>query len=56
MAATGGSSSILTQVQQGGPNLNTLAGTDRTSPAIEVIANCTPDSHSGDENLTLDLR
>lgn len=59
MAAAGGAASIITQVQQGGPPINTLGGerpaaySARSRP---VNANCAALDVGADETITMDLR
>ncbi len=55
MAATGGAASILTQVQQGGPPINTLGGKlRRLYRRIKQLITST--DVGADENITMDLR
>jgi len=58
MAATGGSASIITQVQQGGPSLTTLGGkiTRHSLFTLPASVNLPLADTASEENLTLDLR
>lgn len=55
MAAAGGAASILTQVQQGGPPINTLGGKYGLCLWYECSTNLHLDV-GADENITMDLR
>ena len=55
MASAGGPASIITQVQQGGPPINTLGGALETALSMEDMANVNIDV-GADENITMDLR
>jgi len=58
MAAAGGSASIITQVQQGGPSLTTLGGkiTVHCLFTSQASINLPSADTASEENLTLDLR
>lgn len=56
MAAAGGAASIITQVQQGGPPINTLGGERIAADQWLVTANFAALDVGADETISMDLR
>lgn len=62
MAAAGGPATLITQVQQGGPPINTLGGNESTCGLLlcmvgrEMLIHTAILDVSGDETINLDLR